>query len=175
MSSYSWIFTAMARDFGTIKAGKEKPHEGLLMPLENNALFVYRSHPECDNRAMTESIALALFTLRTRITGTEMPEAEELRHGVNILLSEAMLQAFDPFVNEEIGYELENQGVDWKAPSFCRTYYRKPIRCLLRIKGSVEEWEKRAGPRGYFTNLSRMTKGRMGSSPMYSVPEVTRL
>ena len=39
------------------------------------------------------------------------------------------------------------------------SYYKLPVMCLLRIKDSIDTWEKRAGADGYFDFI----EGYMGS------------
>lgn len=53
--------------------------------------------------------------------------------------------------------------------SFCnslmlKNYYKLPIMCLLRIKDSIDTWEKRSGSDGYFdfieSYMGSQIKGR---------------
>ena len=126
----------------------------LLFPMESNALKVHRSNPESNSRRLREAIGLVLFDIKSRYT-EETYDVEAFRNKDNRKLEEALLMAFDPFTNEEIkgilGMQLE--------PAELRKYYREPIMCLLRIKDSIDTWEKRAGANGYFEFI----EGYMGA------------
>ncbi len=51
--------------------------------------------------------------------------------------------AFDPFTNEEVRAVIaESSGIDLDDSDSLRDYYAEPIRCMLRIKESVDTWEK---------------------------------
>ena len=59
--------------------------------------------------------------------------------------------AFDPFTNEEVQVIMAgNKKGDLKDPEFLRSYYAELVICLLRIRNSIDSWEKRMGDNGYF-------------------------
>ena len=66
-------------------------------------------------------------------------------------LEKALLMAFDPYTNEEIMELLKEQfQVDMLSQGQVKEYYRFPVMCLLRIKESIDTWEKHSGSDGYF-------------------------
>ena len=56
-------------------------------------------------------------------------------------LEKALLMAFDPFTNEEI-QKVIGKEMDLRE---LHDYYKVPVMCLLRIKESVDTWEKPSG------------------------------
>ena len=49
-------------------------------------------------------------------------------------------------------------------------YYKEPVMCLLRIKDSVDTWEKRGGPDGYFDFIEQYMGAQINDDKMnYSV------
>ena len=59
--------------------------------------------------------------------------------------------AFDPYTNNEIMELLKDQfQVDMLSQEQKKKYYKFPIMCLLRIKESIDTWEKHSGSNGYF-------------------------
>ena len=59
--------------------------------------------------------------------------------------------AFDPDTNEEI-MELFKQQIKTSefTQEMLKSYYKLPVMCLLRIKDSIDTWEKQSGADGYF-------------------------
>ena len=117
----------------------------LLLPMEGNALKIYWSNPSSNSRRLREAIALVLFDIKSCYTG-EKYDLKSFRNKDNEKLEKALLMAFDPFTNEEIqkviGKEMDVREL--------HDYYKVPVMCLLRIKESVDTWEKQAGSNGYF-------------------------
>lgn len=147
MQTYQFerIYSEMEKEFGKIRKGEEEIYAMLLFPMESNALKVHRKNPKSNSRRMREAIGLVLFDIKGRYTG-EAYDVDSFRDEDNRKLEEALLMAFDPFTNERIkdipGMSLE--------PADLREYYKEPVMCLLRIKDSIDAWEKRAGANGYF-------------------------
>ena len=81
--------------------------------------------------------------------------------------------AFDPYTNEEIMELLKEQfQVDMLSQGQVKEYYRFPVMCLLRIKESIDTWEKHSGSDGYFDFI----EGCMGMIiPELSEPPVRTL
>lgn len=144
------IYGQMEREFGKIKKGEEEDHGMTLFCLESNALKIHRKYPLSNSRRLREAIALVLFDIKARYTGEEI-NLEHFRNEDNIRLEQALLMAFDPFTNEEVQVIMAgNKKGDLKDPEFLRSYYADPVICLLRIKNSIDSWEKRMGANGYF-------------------------
>lgn len=139
------IYSQMEKEFGKIQKGYEDEYAMLLFPLESNALKVHRAYPSSNSRRLREAIALVLFDIKSRYT-KEAYDVANFRNEDNERLEKALLMAFDPFTNEEIKEVIEDQADETQL----REYYKIPIMCLLRIKESIDIWEKRSGSDGYF-------------------------
>lgn len=44
----------------------------------------------------------------------------------------------------------EQDGTDELTQEMLKDYYKLPVMCLLRVKESIDIWEKRSGADGYF-------------------------
>lgn len=149
------IYSQMEKEFGKIRKGDEEGYAILLFPLESNALKVHRENPKSNSRRLREAIALALFDIKGRYEGEEY-DLDAFRDEDNGRLEQALLMAFDPFTNEEIREIVD--GTQMNSDEL-RQYYREPVICLLKIKDSIDTWEKRMGADGYFNFI----EGYMGS------------
>lgn len=131
----------------------------LLLPMEGNALKVHRKFPLSNSRRLREAIALVLFDIKEKYT-EEKSDVEEFRDKDNEKLEKALLMAFDPYTNAEVMELLKQRcETDKLTPEMLKDYYKLPVRCLLRIKDSIDTWEKRSGADGYFDFI----EGYMGS------------
>ena len=144
------IYSQMEKEFGKIRKGEEEQYAMLLFPLEGNALKVHRAHPVSNSRRLREAIALVLFDIKEKYTG-EQQDVSKFRNEDNARLEKALLMAFDPFSNEEVANLLKQQTqTDKLTPEMLKRYYKEPIMCLLRLKDSIDTWEKKSGSDGYF-------------------------
>ena len=144
------IFSQMEKEFGKIKTGKEDEHTMLFFPMESNVLKIHRKNPASNSRRLREAIALVLFDIKFRYTGVE-ETLEKFRSEDNRKLEQALLMAFDPFTNEEIYAVIkDDMKMDLGNLSMLHDYYAEPVICLLRIKESIDTWEKQMGANGYF-------------------------
>ena len=154
------IYSQMEKEFGKIRKGDEETYSMLLLPRESNALKIHRKFPASNSRRMKEAIALVLFDIKSRCTG-ESFDTGNFRNEDNERLETALLMAFDPYTNSEIKELLISRGrqheLDLKK---MQQYYKIPVMCLLRIKASIDTWEKNAGTNGYFDFI----EGYMGTS-----------
>lgn len=145
----------MEQEFGKIKTGQEEAHAMMLLPLEGNALRIYRKYPECNSRTLREAIALALFDIKERYTDEKF-NLDSFRDDNNFRQEQALLMAFDPFTNEEVKEIILSQTtLDLTNKTILHEYYAEPIRCLLRIKDSIDTWEKRMGSNGYLSFIEQ--------------------
>ena len=144
------IYSQMEREFGKIGKGEEETYAMLLLPMEGNVLKIHREFPESNSRRLREAIALALFDVKETYSG-EKYDAGNFRNAENERLEKALLMAFDPYTNNEIMELLKDQfQVDMLSQEQKKKYYKFPIMCLLRIKESIDTWEKHSGSNGYF-------------------------
>lgn len=144
------IYSQMEKEFGKIRKGEEDMYSILLLTLEGNALKIHRQFPLSNSRRLREAIALVLFDIKGRCTG-EAVDTERFRNEDNEKLEEALLMAFDPYTNAEIMELFKQQGEnDELTQNMLKDYYKFPVMCLLRIKNSIDTWEKRFGSNGYF-------------------------
>lgn len=144
------IYSQMEREFGKIRKGEEDVYSMILLPMEGNALKVHRKFPLSNSRRLREAIALVLFDIKEKYTG-EPIDTEKFRNEDNEKLEKALLMAFDPYTNAEIMeiFSQENK-TDVLTKDMLKNYYKLPIMCLLRIKDSIDTWEKQSGVDGYF-------------------------
>lgn len=158
-AQFERIFQRMARDYGTIRKGHEERFYMILFPMESNALKVHRQFPDSNSRRLREAIALVLWGIQERCTGLPA-DVSKFRNAANERLEQALLKAFDPFANDEVMQALGESFVeDEPTPDELHDYYRTPVKCLLRIKDSIDFWERKAGSNGYF----KFFEGSMGS------------
>lgn len=144
------IYSQMGNEFGKIEKGDEDAYAMLLFPMESNALKIYRRNPRSNSRRMREAIALVLFDIKSRIEG-EVYDTGRFRDENNAKLEKALLMAFDPFTNEELREVITEPLNELNL----HDYYTIPVRCLLRIKESIDRWEKSAGDNGYFDFIEK--------------------
>ena len=153
------IYGQMEKEFGKIKMGEEEDHIMLLFPMEGNVLKIHRKNPDSNSRRLREAIALVLFDIKARYTN-EVISVDRFRDENNEKLEKALLMAFDPFTNEEIHAVMtEEMGVDLEDLDSLHSYYAEPVKCMLRIKESIDTMEKRLGANGYFDFI----EGYMGA------------
>ena len=159
-AQFERIYQQMARDFGTMRKGDEDTYSMILFPMESNALKVHRQYPDSNSRRMREAIALVLWGIRERC-GARAVDVTKFRNVANERLEHALLMAFDPYANEEIMKSVgDSFEEDKPTPDELRDYYKTPVKCLLRIKDSIDFWERQYGSDGYF----KFFEGSMGRS-----------
>ena len=152
-AQFERIFQQMARNFGTMRKGDEESFAMILFPMESNALKVHRRYPDSNSRRLREAIALVLYGIQERCGGRAVDVAK-FRNVANERLERALLMAFDPYANDDVMAALgESFTEDEPTPLELRDYYQTPVMCLLRIKDSIDHWERRTGSNGYFTFL----------------------
>lgn len=160
------IYSQMEKEFGKMRKGEEEVYSMLLLPLEGNALKVHREFPSSNSRRLREAIALALFDIKERCTG-EKADTGKFRNEANEKLEKALLMAFDPYTNEEVMELLKQQETAEELPQeMLKNYYKFPVMCLLRIKDSIDTWEKRAGADGYFEFIEGYMGGQIKGTEM---------
>lgn len=143
------IGSQMEREFGKIRKGEENAHMMMLFPMEGNMLKVHRSHPESNSRRALEAIVITLFEIQSYLSDDEY-NLDSFRSAENERLVQALLMAFDPFTNIDIREALEEASVDLGSTEALKELYGEPVRCLLKIKESVELWSRERGADGYF-------------------------
>ena len=100
-----------------------------------------------------------MFDIKERYTG-EKADTEKFRNEDNEKLEKALLMAFDPYTNVEVMEILKQQeNTEELSQEMLKSYYKLPVMCLLRIKDSIDTWEKQSGADGYFDFI----EGYMGS------------
>ena len=140
----------MEREFGKIQKGEEDIYAMILFPMEGNVLKIHRKFSTSNSRRLREAIALVFFDIKEKYTG-ETINLRKFRNEENERLEKALLMAFDPYTNEEIMELLKEQNMmDVLTLENLKDYYKLPVMCLLRIKDSIDMWEKEFGADGYF-------------------------
>ena len=160
------IYSQMEREFGKIRKGEEDVYAMILFPMEGNVLKIYRKFPASNSRRLREAIALVLFDIKEKYTG-ETINLGKFRNGENEKLEKALLMAFDPYTNEEIMELLKEQNImDELTLDNLKEYYKIPVICLLRIKDSIDMWEKEFGADGYFNFIESYMGSQISGEEM---------
>ena len=145
----------MAKEFGKMTKGTEEQYTMLLFTMEGNALKIHRQFSSSNSRRLKEAIALVLFDIKENYTG-EKYDTSDFRNEDNERLEKALLMAFDPLTNDDIIKVLKNElSVDNLTSDILKNYYKYPVMCLLRIKDSIDFWEKHGGANGYFQFIEK--------------------
>ena len=160
------IYSQMEKEFGKIKKGEEETYTMLLLPMEGNALKTHRKYPASNSRRLREAIALVLFDIKEKYTG-EIFDTKKFRNEDVERLEKALLMAFDPYTNREIMELLKQQlQTDEPTQEMLKNYYKLPVMCLLRIKASIDTWEKRSGANGYFDFIESCMGSQISGTEM---------
>lgn len=154
------IYAEMEKEYGKIRKGEEESYAMMLFPMEGNVLKVHRAHPKSNSRRLREAIGLVLFDIKEHVTG-ESADTERFRNEDNGRLEKALLMSFDPFTNEDVLEVLGQMDAEQ-----LHEYYKEPVVCLLRIKDSVDTWEKRGGSDGYFTFIEQYMGAKINDDKM---------
>lgn len=155
MNQYQFesIARKMEKQFGKMDKEKEAAYAMIMYSMESNAFKTFRKYPASNSRRMREAILLTLHTINGYLE-KEQPDIGKFETDDNIRLKHALLMAFDPYTNDEIGDSLGgDKGINFDDDDFVREYYTAPVQCLIRILDSVDLWEKRKGSNGYFDFL----------------------
>lgn len=164
------IYSQMEKEFGRIRKGEEDVYSMLLLPLEGNVLKIHRESPSSNSRRLREAIALVLFYVKGKYMG-EVADTEKFRNEDNEKLEKALLMAFDPYTNEKVmELIIQNNKSAEMTHEMLKGYYKLPVMCLLRIKDSIDTWEKQSGSDGYFDFIeSYMGNQIKGSEMNYTI------
>ena len=160
------IYQQTEKEFGKIKKGDEEIYSMLLLPLEGNVLKIHREAPLSNSRRLREAIALVLFDIRGKCIG-ETIDTVKFRNEDNEKLEKALLMAFDPYTNTEVmEFLIQQNKTDELNQSKMKDYYKLPVMCLLRIKESIDTWEKQSGADGYFDFLENYMGSQIKGTEM---------
>ena len=107
-----------------------------------------------------------MFDIKEKYTGKK-GDTDKFRNEDNERLEKALLMAFDPYTNREI-MELLKQHLqtDELTQEMLKNYYKLPVMCLLRIKDSVDTWEKHSGVNGYFDFIESYMGSQINGTEM---------
>lgn len=152
------ICRQMEKEFGKVKKGEEDQYVTFLYTIESNLLITHQRYPASNSRRLLEAIPLALFQLKSNMTG-EVYELDRFWSEDNDRLVHALLMAFDPLTNETIASAFRVNGiVVLDDPDMLKSVYAVSIMCILRIKESVEFFVQELGSDGYFDFLEENMK-----------------
>ena len=74
---------------------------------------------------------------------------------------------FRSCVNDDIQELLKQQlQTEELTQEMLKNYYKLPVMCLLRIKESVDTWEKQSGANGYFDFIERYMGSQIKGTEM---------
>lgn len=153
------ICSQMEKEFGKIRKGEEEGHVIMIYPMERNLLKTYRNNPSSNSRRLKEAIPIVLFKVKGYLSGEEY-DVSHFESEENSKLAHAILMAFDPFTNAEIKNSMKDAPIDFSNADDLKLLYSEPVTSLLWIKESVDAWEKKLGPNGYFEFL----EGHLGEA-----------
>jgi len=161
----------MQREFGQIRKGTENDYIALLLPMESNLLKTSRNISCTNGRRASEAVQICLLKVKERLDQT-VYDCSSIITEESASFTQALLMSFDPFTNPVI-LKFIKKKYDLSSKEGSRTYYAIPIKCLLKIKSSIDFWTKEYGASGYFDfidgqfgsqvrNNSKMDFGYMG-------------
>lgn len=145
------IADRMAKQYGKIREGEEVAYQEILHPMESNLLLVFQNHEDDRNynsRRVIEAINLFLFIIKGYLNDVEYDLSSHENTGNQAYL-EALQKACDPFYNNKVREALKND-FNFDDQEDVKTFFKDIIRCLIRIKESVEFWQSEWGRNGYF-------------------------
>jgi hypothetical protein len=152
------IASRMTKKFGKIKRGEEDNYTMELFTIESNLIKTHRRYPDYKSRRAIEAINLFLLKIDVYLSnGIEYDFSGQLKDGNKVFL-EALQMSCDPFYNEELKTAL-SKDIDLEDRETREKIFEIPVKCLLRIKKSVEMWIRELGNYGYFKFLEE----QMGS------------
>lgn len=152
------IASNMTKKFGKIKRGEEDNFTMELFTMEANLIKTHRLYPDYRSRRVIEAINLFLLKIDAYLSnGIEYDFSGQLKDGNKVFL-EALQMSCDPFYNKELKSTLD-QDIDLDDIETREKIFEVPVKCLLRIKKSVEMWIRELGNYGYFKFLEE----QMGS------------
>jgi len=152
------IASNMTKRFGKIKRGEEDSYTMELFTMEANLIKTHRSYSKYKSRRVIEAINLFLLKIDAYLSdGIEYDFSGQLKDGNKVFL-EALQMSCDPFYNEELKSAL-SKDIDLEDKKTREKIFEVPVKCLLRIKKSVEMWIRELGNYGYFKFLEE----QMGS------------
>ena len=158
-NQFEMILRRMDQRYGHMHKGDEGAYAIMLFPMESNLLKIHRKYPESNSRRLKEAICLVLHRVNGYLTG-DQADVKNFESQENVRLRDALLYAFDPFINGEVKEALsENTEIDLNDKNSLEKYFKEPVQCIQRIYESVLTWEKQSGSNGYFEFI----EGYMGA------------
>jgi len=147
------ISSHMARNFGVIEKYLEGDYANILLPIESNLIRVNRKSGINNGRYAIEAIHICLFIIDGYINQIEY-DLDPFISSKNEPYLSVLLMTFDPFTNEVIRHTAESD-CDISSKEGLHNFFEAPVKCLLRIKKSIELWTKEYGNAGYFEFMER--------------------
>lgn len=152
------IASKMSKKFGKIKRGEEDNYTMELFTMEANLIKTHRRYKGYKSRRVIEAINIFLLKIDAYISdGIEYDFSGQLKEENRVFL-EALQMSCDPLYNEELKTAL-SKDFDLDNMKNREKIFEIPVKCLLRIKKSVEMWIRELGNYGYFKFLEK----QMGS------------
>ncbi len=146
------IADKMAKKFGKIKRGEENEYTFELFTMESNLMKIHRVHPNFKSRRVIDAINIFLLKIDAYLSdGIEYDFSKLIDDGTEAYL-EALQLSCDPLYNGEL-QDITKENYDLDNKEDLNELFTIPVKCLLRIKKSVELWIKKGGINGYFNFL----------------------
>ncbi len=113
---------------------------------------IHRANPNFKSRKVIDAINIFLLKIDAYISGgIEYDFSKQMEEGVNAYL-EALQLSCDPLYNKEL-HHITKENYDLNNKEDLKEIFTEPVKCLIRIKESVEMWIKKCGRDGYFDFL----------------------
>ena len=152
------IASKMSKKFGKIKRGEEDNYTMELFTIEANLIKTHRRYKGNKSRRVIEAINIFLLKIDAYISdGIKYDFSGQLKEENRVFL-EALQMSCDPLYNDELKTAL-SKDFDLDNRKNREKIFEIPVKCLLRIKKSVEMWIRELGNYGYFKFLEK----QMGS------------
>jgi tetratricopeptide (TPR) repeat protein len=155
------IADRMSKKFEKIRRGEESEYTFTLSNFESNLINIYRRHPEFKSRRVIEAINIFLLKIDAYFSkGIEYDFSRHINDG-NAAYLNVLQECCDPLYNKELQENLDSN-LDLNDPEDLIELYATPVKCLIRLKESVEMRIKERGTNGYFDflegKMSRIVK-----------------
>ena len=149
--NFDKIVSRTKNEFELIKRGTEENFTRYLSKIEQ---FLYTAYEEYNitGKEAQNILKICLFDMQKYIYDIEYNYTELIEEKL-ICLAKELDKLFIPFENKELSDML--QEVNFEDKSILTQIFSLPIKCILRIYDSIEQWTKHGGEYGYFKFIGK--------------------
>ncbi len=148
--NFEKIWGDMNKRFGTIPKSHENRYNAIFSTIDGNMLKIFRENKKINGRRILEAIYISLYTIDGYLKSDTYDFTKVMDEDTE-MLARAILTSFDPFTNSEVKDIIESK-FDLSSQEALASYFEIYIKCLVRMKKSVEFWST-DDPCGYFYML----------------------